>query len=251
MCRLHMITLLCLLQSTACSICIQKELFKERKTMNSFITHDKAGNKVYLEWETIQGQSPELTQKVRSLADILTQTYTQQELRFAQKHPEAIAQDYFLKPLAPLFEKANIDLKIVENKINEIFNRFFTQTEFAQFSSADEINYFVTAKNASGKILGFIQFLNNPDFSAGTIKAGMFAVTSEDLQEELRAILMSSIFSILPETQRIIVHTRITNTNLLDLYKKWGFTHKIDNYWVNSEYITASSDVLQNFFNIK
>lgn len=245
--RLCMVLFLCLLVGIACITGIQKELFKERKTMNSFITHDEAGNAFYLECEKIQGQSPQLTQRVQQLSDILIQTYTQQELHFARLHPEAISQDYFLKPLAPLFQEGigKIDWKIVEDQIRAIFNQFFTQTEFAQFSPENEINYFVTAKDNNGKLLGFIQFLINPNYLQGTVKAGIFGINSEDLQPELRKVLMSSIFRIIPEIKRIIVHTRATNTALLDLYSKWGFMHVQDGYWVNSEYIIANSKTLR------
>lgn len=224
------------------------ELYNERKkTMNSFLTQDIYGNQIRLEWQKIDGQSPELTQKIKSVSDILIQTYTKQELRFARMNPEAIANDYFLKSLAPLFKDdlEKIDWKMIEEQIHAIFHQFFTTTDFAQFSPAGETHFFVIAKDPkSDQLLGFIQFLINPEYPQGTVKAGMFGIIPEAHNRGLEKILMSSIFRLMPNVKRLIIHTRASSEVALSEYAKWGFIHFYDGYWVNSEYRVTQSDSL-------
>lgn len=205
-------------------------------------------NSITLQWEKIDGKSAQLTQQILQVSNLLIQTYTQQELEFAHKHPEQVKNEHFLKPLASLFESKQIDWKSVESHIKEIFQQFFTRTDFAQFSQAGEYHYFVTAiDKRSGKTLGFIQFIQSPEYPTGTIKAGMFGIAFEAQDLGLEQILMSSIFKIVPDTQKIRVHVRSTNTKALNLYQSWGFIpmeHQ-ESYWVNLEYNAENKSVLQ------
>ncbi len=223
------------------------ELYNKREnTMNSFVTHDNNGQEIHLTFQKVEGTSPQLTQSIQDVSNILIQAYANQEFNFAQIHPEAIPQDHFLKSLSPLFQEKSIDWNDVKEKITAIFNQFFLTTDFSRFSAQGEIHYLVTACDAHGKLLGFIQFLTNPEYPVGTIKAGMVGMVSEVQRNELRKILMSSIFKIIPDVQRIIVHSRVTNKDVLDLYSQWGFKHVMDGYWVNSEYMIANSKTLQD-----
>lgn len=214
---------------------------------NTYITHDAFNNPIRLEWERIEGKSPRLNEALKSVRDLLIQTYTQQELSFARKHPEAIPTEHFLKSLTPYFEQIEkADWSRIEQEIHGIFTNFFTNTDFAQFSEPGSVQCLVTAYDEkSGKLLGFIQFLTTSAFGEDGIKAGMFAVVSDAKDRGLDKILMSSIFKLMPTIQRIFAHTRATNKYELGLYSSWGFVHIQDGYWVNSEYSIASSDILQ------
>lgn len=245
----RIILLLSIFIGLALSATINFELHNERKeTMNIFLTHDAFGNPIRLERQKIDGQSPELTQKIKNVSDILIQAYTQQELQFARMHPEAVPTEHFLKSLAPLFKDGteNVDWDKVEKQIKAIFYQFFTTTDFAQFSAAGETHFFVIAKDPnSNKTLGFIQFLINPEYPSGSIKAGMFGIMPEAQDRGLEKILMSSIFKLMPDVARIFVHTRATNTKELAAYASWGFAHAQQGYWVNSEYLAKQFDTLQ------
>ncbi len=99
---------------------------------NTFITHDAFNNPIRLEWERIEGQSPRLNEALKSVNSLLIQAYTQQELNFTRKHPEAIADEYFLKPLAPYLEQGSeqVDWLTIEHEIHAIFTNFFHQYRF-------------------------------------------------------------------------------------------------------------------------
>lgn len=203
-----------------------------------------------LEWVRIEGQSPSLNQNLSAVADLLADTYSRQELQFARMHPEAIAQDYFLKPLAPLSTDGPTDWALIQEQIDTIFHQFFKTTNFSQFTVPGEIQYLLTAKNKNtGAIVGFIQFLVHPDFPAGTVKAGMFGIAPIMQDKGFEKVLISLIFKLMPVTTKLVVHTRITNEKLLADYASWGFVHMPDGYWVNSEYLAVDSDVLQKVAN--
>lgn len=228
---------------------------ESNKTMNmtpktgSFSCKDTQGNQILFQWDSIDGKSPELTQKIRQVSPLLINAYTQQELQFARKYPEAIPTEHFLKSLAPLFEKGAeaVDWHVVKEQITAIFNNFFTTTDFAQFSAEGEQHIFVVAKDATtDATLGVIQFLSNHAYSQGSIKAGMFGLAPDAQGRGLDKILMASIFKLKPDVTRIFVHTRATNENELVAYEAWGFAHEFKGHWVNSEYLTEKHKELQN-----
>lgn len=250
--------LICLWLTIVNAIASKELTFHERnKTMmnqnqsrdsGTFSAQDSNGNPIILQWQIIDGKSEQLTQSIKKVSDILIQTYTQQELEFARKHPEAVKDEHFLKSLASLFVGSTIDWNIVESRIKDIFTQFFTTTDFAQFSKKDEKHIFVTVVDKStGKIIGFIQFISGPEYSVGSIKAGMFGVISATHDHGLQELLMCSIFKIVPEIQRMFIHVRATNKKALALYHEWGFVPMGDQqgYWMNLEYNAQSNSKLQ------
>ncbi len=223
---------------------IQKTTFYH----GSFTAQDTSGTTITLEWERIDGQSAKLTQKVKSFAEIFAHTYTKQEIEFARKHPERVVHEHFLKVLEPLFKNGNdkVDWKQAEEQLLALFRQVFTTTDFAQFSGSDDIHLFVIAKEKEIP-LGIIQFLITPEYAYGTIKAGYFGIEATAHNRELEKELMGSIFKILPETQRIFLHTRSTHKKALSMYQSWGFKEVQGPlpYWTDLEYSTAHSSQLQ------
>lgn len=240
-----------------CMMTFHIEPKNSNKTMinqnsGTFSVKDINGKPIVLQWNKIEGKSPELTQQIRDVKEILIETYTQQELEFAHKHPDAVKNEYFLKPLAPLFEKETIDWDIVESQVRAIFHQFFTTTDFAQFCKDDEKQILVKAfDQAPGKMLGFIQFISSSDYPTDSIKAGMFGVATDAKDRGLYELLMTVIFKLVPSVQRIFIHVRSTNEKGLSLYKSWGFIPMVEaqGYWVNLEYVVQNNTYLQKQLN--
>lgn len=222
----------------------------QKVTLNkgSFTAKDTSGNPITLEWERIDGQSPKLTQKVKRFSDILAHTYTNQEIQFAQKHPERVPHEHFLKGLEPLFKDGNdkVDWKQAEKQILALFRQVFTTTDFAQFSGFQDIHFFIVAKDKEN-IQGLIQFLITPEYAYGTVKAGYFGIEPTAQSRGLEKVLMSSIFKILPEIQRLFLHTRPTHEKAISMYRSWGFREFQGPlpYWIDLEYCTEQCILLQ------
>ena len=213
----------------------------------TFLVSHLKNNNIILHWEKMDGASPQLTQQIKNASDILIQTYTEQELEFARQHPQAIKDEYFLKSLAPLFEQSVIDWNIVETQIRDIFHQFFTTTNFAQFCTEGENHIIVTAIDSiTDKMLGFIQFISIPAYAVGDLKVGMFGVHADMHNLDLKELLMSSIFKIIPDIQRLFIHVRSTNEQALALYESWGFKPmgEQQGYWKNMECIVAYNTYL-------
>jgi ribosomal protein S18 acetylase RimI-like enzyme len=217
------------------------------KTHGSFLAHDIHHNPIVVGWEIIPGQTDRLTEKIKSLSNILVAAYTQTEVEFARTKPEAVAHDFMLKPLAHLLEK-DVDWNMFTQQTAVLLEQFFVAFDWKNRSGALENNIFVTAQDQNtGDIVGVMQFLITPEFSQGTIKAALSGVVPSWHNRGLEKILISSIFKIRPDVKVIFLHTRATNQSALDKYQEWGFVRtaeKIPN-WVDVEYTTERSDVLQ------
>lgn len=193
---------------------------------------------IIIAWEKIDPQSTHFNEKIKSLSPILVHTYTQQELQFAKQHPTIAGNEFFLKPLAPFFAQSEIDWEYIEKEIEQIFQQFFAITDFSKFTKDQDSNFFVTAKDKMGNLLGAIQFLITPEYEAGHVKAGYFGILPSMQNCGLEKMLMHAIFNILPETKRIFLHTRTTNLAAINIYKALGFTSfegKMP-HWIDLEY---------------
>lgn len=220
------------------------------KKAGQFLAKDKFGAPIVLEWEIIDQQSPRLTEKIKSLSEILVQTYTQLEVQFARKFPDAVANEYFLKPLAPLFANGmeNVDWDVVIKQTGDIFRQFFTTTDFTKSSATDDIHLFVVVKDKDAQTaLGMIQFFITPEYPYGSIKAAFYGVMPAEQPRELEKLLMCSIFKLIPDTKRIFLHTRMTNEAAIKMYNSWGFVQFPGNLagWPDFEYVAEKSNTLQ------
>jgi len=225
------------------------------KKAGQFLAKDKFGTPVVLEWEIVDQYSPRLTEKIKSLSEPLVQTYVQQEVQFARKFPDAVANEYFLKPLAPLFTNGveKVDWDVVTQQTRDIFQQFFTTTDFTKLSATNDIHLFVVAKDKdTGLVLGMIQFFITPEYAYGDIKAAFYGVMPAEQQRELEKLLMCPIFRLLPVTKRIFLHTRVTNENAIKMYGVWGFTQFPGQLagWPDFEYIAEKANTLQQIAEI-
>ncbi len=228
------------------------DYIKQAITFSSkkFQTTDNQNNLIELECELVDPTSPRLNQAIKESSEVLAQMYTAMELQFAKKHPEMVGSEMFLKPLSLLFKDGvdKVDWKVARQVLYESLKSFLTTTDFAKYGGSDDIQFFVTAKNIkSNELLGIIQFLVTPQFAYGTIKVAMFGIDESVQNRGIEQLLLSTIFRLIPTTERIFLHTRITNITALSLYEEIGFI-KIAGplpFWVDMEYLTDKADVLQ------
>ena len=63
----------------------------------------------------------------------------------------------------------------------------------------------------------------------------------------LEKLLMSSIFKLRPNAQRIFLHTRSTNQRAIELYEEWGFVQCAGKlpHWTDVEYLVEQSSIVQ------
>lgn len=204
---------------------------------------------IILEWEKVDAQSAfRINEIVRNLSDLMLQEYAKVEFEFAQKRPHEIANDWMLKSLAEdVADPASIDWDVIKQKINDILQLFFAQTDWAAYVQPNDVHFFVIARDAqTKKPLGLIQFLVTPDFPYGSVRTALYGVSHAD--PELAQLLMSSIFMLIKETTRIFLHIRATNDQAFTAYSSWGFAQfpgPLAN-WTDMEYRAEQSGILQH-----
>ncbi len=215
-----------------------------------FPVKDTIGTLLVLAWHKIVPHSDQLNRTIRAVSGILVDVYAEMEIQFAQKHPETISSEMFLKPLEPLLKDGvgKVDWKQAQEVLRDHFQQFFAVTDFAKYSGADDVQIFVIAQDLqSGENLGVIQFLITPEFDYGTVKVAFFGVAQKTEHRGIDELLVSCVFKLLPEVRRIFLHTRITNEKVLDFYRSLGFAPFPGPmaFWADLEYLSDASDVLQ------
>jgi GNAT superfamily N-acetyltransferase len=126
---------------------------------------------------------------------------------------------------------------------------------------ADDLYFFVSIKEHSADnkpkdILGFMMTAITPALAYGDIKLITVAVDPKASNCGLDELLLSSVFKVIPDIQRIFTMIRPTNKHALHTYMSRGFTkdcnpvqdpnHPINtDYLVSLEYKTKQSDRLQ------
>lgn len=228
-----------------------KGINQMNKKSGIFLANDVLNNPITLEWEEVGGQTDRLSEKIKSVSDILVPAYTQTEVDFARKRPEAVSNDFMLKSLAPLLDQGapQVDWKLFEQKTEALLEQFFATMDWKKSSGAQNVNIFVVAKDKeTGKALGVIQFLISPEFAENNVKAALYGVIPSVQDRGLENLLMSAIFRLRPDIKRIFLHTRSTNQRAILKYEDWGFTHFAGKLpgWTDLEYLAEQSDVLQN-----
>ncbi len=214
------------------------------------LAQDTADIQLVLAWHKIVPGSDQLNKTIKSVSGILADVYAEMELQFAQKHPETISSEMFLKPLEPLFKEGidKVDWKYAQEVLRNHLQQFLVTTDFALYSGVDDIHIFVIAQDQhSGEQLGVIQFLITPHFEYGTVKIAFFGVKPEAENRGIEELLVSCVFKLLPDVTRIFLHTRITNEKALVLYRGMGFTPFSGPmaFWKDMEYLSDASHILQ------
>lgn len=235
------------------------------KTLGQFTANDTQNNPVVIEWHITDILSPELAEFKKQVADLGAQTHAVSEVQFLHRYPEAVSQDGFLKSCTPFFANGveAVDWKRVEETIQTTYKQFYLM-DIASFGAdiikriADDLYFFamIKAHDESGKILGFMMTAITPALAYGDVKLIKLAVDPAVSDGNLGALLLSSLFKVIPQTKRIFTMIRPTDENAYKVYASWGFVHDNNpvqdpnhpinvNYFTVLEYKADQSDVLQ------
>lgn len=234
------------------------EVIKTKATSGSLTTQDKREKPIILKWYIRSTSDPDFNDLMKSISSLAIQAFASVELEFLKKFPEALKTERMYQSITLEADSDNQDAywKEIASKLGHIINQMYTKTDWSKFPSED-LYIFVTAWDAeSKKQLGFITFFMRPHYPYGTIKVTAIGVLPEAQGKGLGKLLMSSVFSIIPEIQKVFLCTRVTNQNALRAYRSWGFTqdkepikepgHVFDPaYWTFMEYQTNKSKALQ------
>lgn len=230
------------------------EISAEKKG-GEFLTKDSTGSPIVLEWEKINPKTSRLSEKINLLCPLLIQAYLKIEIDFAQKHPEAIANEMFLKSLEPFFKEGldNVDWNSAEEQLADVLKQFFTKTDWATYSKEKDVHFLIVARNKkTEEQLGTIQFIITQEYDYGTVKIGLYdGVMPKIKNHDIEKILLSSVFKLIPDTKRIFLHTRMTNSYGINSHQALGFSQFSGDLpnWIDLEYLADNSDILQNFSN--
>lgn len=222
-------------------------------TSGQFTTKPINGHSVLIEWEKINPKSPQLTEKIRLLSPLLIRAYSEIEFEFAQKNPREIENDMFLKSLAPLLTNGimEIDWNKVKTQIISILSDFFIKMDWSMYTKPNDSHFFVVVKDKiSGAPLGMMQFIISPEYARNNVKIELYdGVNLKKTDLDLQKILLSSIFKLMPNTDRIFFHTRISNLNGIKAHEKLGFSRFQGELptWIDLEYLADETKILQEF----
>ena len=231
----------------------------------TLIIHDKQGLPIKLEWKRTSLQSSDFSEITKSVSEIAVQAYASVETQFLHEYPQAVLEDEYLKFFEPLFVNGIeiVDWSLVEAeqqaKMKSIFEMDLTSMAPEVIASLPKDTYFfVMARDvATSQLIGFIQFAVAPYYPSGDVKVISIVVAPEEQNRGLGKLLMSSVFKIIPNIQRVFLSTRPTNKVAIQAYQAWGFTlddnpiqdpywKAIENHWIYFDYKVNKTDILQN-----
>jgi ribosomal protein S18 acetylase RimI-like enzyme len=219
-------------------------------TSGQFICEDLFGKPVILEWTKTDIRSPDLAAFKKNICELACQVIAPIEVQFLRSYPQAVSQELFLKPCAPLFENGleAVDWEIVRETIQSTIRQFYL-TDLSSFGDAlikpllNDIYYLATIKDQGNEeIAGFIMCAVTPALPFGNVKVINLAVAPEEKKRGLDRLLMSSVFTIIPKVNRLFLFVRPTNESVIQTYRSWGFTQDLDpiqdpNHKINTEYL--------------
>ena len=217
----------------------------------SLETKDERGKSIVIEWKRADILSPSLSHFKSSICDLASKEIAPAELQFLRAHPEAAPQELFLKACVPLLKNGvgAADWAAIEEKIQATIKQFYL-ADLSQFGPEiikplmDDLYFFTTVKNkGDDQICGFLMFAITPALPFGNIKVIHLLISSEECGRGLEKAMLSSIFKLIPQTQRIFLFVRPTNEIALGMYKDLEFVPDIDllldpHHKVNINYLT-------------
>lgn len=224
----------------------------EMATSGQFSTQDSMARPIVLEWEKIDPKTVRLTEKIKLLSPLLIKAYSEIEIEFARKKPDEISNDMFLKHLNALLVNGidKVDWNLVQAQLSNTLNNFFTKMDWSQYSKPNDLHLFVVAKDQkTGNQLGMIQFIISSEYALGSVKVELYDGVNSKESSEIQKILLSSIFKLMPNTNRIFFHTRITNADGIEAHEALGFSKFMGDLpnWIDLEYRVERSEILQKF----
>jgi len=218
---------------------------------------DENGRSFILEWKRSDILSPNLAAFKKNLSELAAEKLSESELAFLKANPEAAASELFLRACKPLLENGiqNTDWHGVQEAIKASVKQFYLAEMIKPL--LNDIYFYATVRNPDEKEpLGFLLFSITPALPFGDIKVINFFMGKDDPNSELHNILMGLVFKILPQTKRIFLFARPTDSAALEMYAAMGFerdenpfqdpSHKINHQYLASlDYRIENSKILQ------
>lgn len=222
------------------------------------------GRSFILEWKRSDILSPYLAAFKKDLSDLAAEKLSESELAFLKANPESVASELFLRACKPLLDNGaeNADWHTVQETIKSSVKQFYL-ADLSKFGPdmikplLNDIYFYATIRNPDEKEpLGFLLFSITPALPFGDIKVINFFIREHNPSSELQNILMGLVFKILPQTKRIFLFARPTDSAALEMYADMGFerdenpfqdpSHKINHQYLASlDYRIENSKILQ------
>ena len=231
------------------------EKITANKKSGTFSATDKTGAPITLEWKIMNARSQEHAQTLKSLSDFMVQTWVPIEVDYYKAHPEEIMSSEHLKSFRPLFEQVieKIDWPQVNLEMAQLIKSMLEADPKDFFGEHDKTIFVMAYDKTTNARLGFVQYLIKQDYPSGTVNLGNLAVDQEARNRGFGKLLTSTIFTLLPETKRIFLYTRPTNTVAQKAYYAYGFTLNqqpikdpiFAKGWLMMEYDAKNTDILQ------
>lgn len=225
---------------------------------------DENGRSFILEWKRSDILSPYLAAFKKDLSDLAAEKLSESELAFLKANPESAFSELFLRACKPLLDNGaeNADWHAVQETIKSSVKQFYL-ADLSKFAPdmikplLNDIYFCATIRNPDEKEpLGFLLFSITPALPFGDIKVINFFMREHNPSSELQNILMGLVFKILPQTKRIFLFARPTDSAALEMYADMGFerdenpfqdpSHKINHQYLASlDYRIENSKILQ------
>lgn len=225
---------------------------------------DEKGQAFVIEWKRVDILSPHLAAFKKDLSDLAAEKLSESELAFLKANSEAASSELFLRACKPLLDNGaeNADWHAVQETIKASVKQFYL-ANLSKFGPdiikplLNDVYFCATARKPDEKEpIGFLLFSITPALPFGDVKVINFFMKEDSPSEDQRNILMGMVFKILPQTKRIFLFSRPTDSAALEMYAAMGFerdanpfqdpSHKINHqYLVSLDYRIENSTILQ------
>ena len=221
-----------------------------------------SGEAATISWQKTTLFAPELAALKKESWTIAQAAYIPVEMQFLKAFPKVVGVEPYFTQFEDLFKNGvqNVDWQAAEAIMTAMLKGHFV-FDPAKFGQAmvdaygKDTGYFIAARDAKGTMLGFATFLERANYPQGTIKVVSLAVDQAHQNKGLGKLLVASIFKAKPTITKLFLCTRVTNTQALGAYKKWGFVpdatpimdHAFDlAHWSFLTYDPTARSVLQD-----
>ncbi len=225
---------------------------------------DNKGQIFVLQWERVDILSSDLAAFKKDLSDLAAEKISRSELTFLKAHPESVSSELFLRACKPLLDRGieNADWNAIQETIKESVKGFYL-ADLSKFGPEmikpllSDVYFCATVKRPNEKEpQGFLLFSITPALPYGDVKVINFFMREDSSNSDPKNLLMELIFKILPQTKRIFLFARPTDSAALEMYTSMGFekdenpfqdpSHKINHQSMTSlNYRIEKSKILQ------
>lgn len=225
---------------------------------------DNKGCAFVLEWKRVGILSQDLAAFKKDLSDLAAEKLSRSELAFLKMNPEAVSSELFLRACKPLLDSGieNADWYAIQEIIKTSVKQFYL-ADLSKFGPdaikplLNDVYFCATVRRSDEReSRGFLLFSITPALPFGDVKVINFFMREDDPNADLQNALMGFVFKILPQTKRIFLFARPTDSAALEMYTAMGFerdespfqdpSHKINHQYLASfNYKIENSKILQ------